>query len=1016
MPNSYPEIKTFKGLYLQKNSFTVPDGAMEIARNCIMLQDNRISKTPGHYQYFAPGSGTLNNLFYYQTKLISIYLNKMGYYADTGSAPNETGTETLLTGQTIAITSPRVSRSVQASNNLLFTTDNGVLKLDAYNAKIFQAGMPPGLDLSAILLGDNGWFPGDSQAAYRIVFGRRDANANLLLGAPSEQLVLTNNVVSNVAYTVSTNTGTTPDTQTITVTSPLHGLATGMTITITGGTGSPAVPNGDYTVTVTTINAFTFAYLSDTAPGAGNLTYEATRNVQLEFTIPAEITTAADLYFYQVYRTTASISAAVSPTPNYRLVEEKVITAAEITARRVFYTDDIDEVLVTYAPELYTNPNSREGELQSNIKPPKCDDLTLFKNCVLYAKCVTRHTLDFDLIDTGTLSNGSYIEVKVGALTRRYVARTGVANTNVVADSVSYSTPTLTITYVAHGLINGDTVYISNVVGTGTAPSGAYVISNVLTDSFDITQAGITTVTHLEFEGVTNAAGYYIFKLDKTSTSVATQLSTTARGIVKAINRDTSSVVYAFYTSAITDVPGKMQLQAQGFGVPIYLRADTTTSGSSFQPALPDSFVAGNQVYSQNEDKPNSIFSSKPGETEATPIANEFVAGSRNAKIYRIFSLRDSTIILKADGVFRLTGDGPSNFSITAVDNTIFCLSANSATLLNNQVYFLSNQGVCVVTETAAQILSREKIEDVILPILGKTDLELETGAVGFESQRTYRLSTIGPNDNVKTITYIYNFINDTWTSQDILFKQGVIGANDSLYLLTYGNKIFKERKTQTRIDFCGQNYSVTIISVASNKMSASITSSSVIPQEGDVIVKNDTFSRIATVTMTASSTYTVTFRTTTTLLASDSVILYQGYETEIDFAPFHAGQVGMMKQFSQMQIHTRTPNITKLTLNFSGYIYGGSETTEWVNSNVYSSGILGWGLFPWGFEPWGQADAIDIYQGTVPAPPIRIYIPRFQQRNTFIKMRLIHREAGESLDIQALDYVVRPYKERVSK
>lgn len=1018
MPYQFSEVRTFRGLYLQKNSFTVPDGAMEIAHNCILFQDNRISKTRGFYSYFDPVTGTLNNLFYYQGKLISIYENKLGYYTDTGSDPNKTGTETVLSGATVLITSPRTSRSVQSASNLYMTTDLGVIKLDAYNAKIFQAGVPPGLDLSGILLAENGWFHGESgngsQVAYRVVFGRRDANANLLLGSPSEQLVLTNSPTTSVAYTVG---GGGPP-WLITVTSPLHNLVTGMTITVTTSTGTPTpVPPSDYTVTVVNANSFTFSVPGGSAPDAGTLNYEAARTVQIEATIPSDINNVADGYFVQIYRTTATISATISPTPNYRLVEERPLTASELSARRIFYTDDVDDVLVSFAPELYTNPNSREGELQSNVQPPKCDDMTLFKDCVLYAKCTTRHVLaPFDLIDAGALANGDYVETKIDALIRRYVARTGAGNTNTATSSLSYSTPTLTITSANHGLINGDTVYISNAVGTGTIPSGSYVIANVAANTFDITQAGILTITYLEFEGVTNAGGFYIFTLNNTSPSISVQLRTTARSLVKAINRDTSSLIYAVYASAINDVPGKMAFQAKGFGNPIYLRANTITAGSAFQPALPDSFSVGTQVFSANEDKPNVIFSSKVGESEAVPVVNDFKAGSRNSKIFRIVALRDSVIILKGDGVYRLTGDSPLNFNITAIDNTIFCVSANSVALLNNQVYFLSNQGVCVVTESAAQILSRETIEDVIIPIVGKPDLEVQTGSVGYESDRTYRLSTIGPNDDVKTVNYIYNFINNSWTTFDVFFKQGTIGPMDTLFVITEANEIKRERKTQTRIDYCAQNYPITVTSVATNMRSAVINSASISPAEGDVIVKSDVFNRIKTVVSLGGSFYELTFRTASNLVVSDSLTLYQGYETIIDFAPFHAGQVGLMKQYAQMQIHTRTPNITRIEINYSGYTFGGSETTVWESSNVIDTGALGWGLFPWGFEPWGQSDAIDISQETKPAPPIRIYIPRFQQRNTYLKTRLLHREAGESLDIQAISYAIRPYKERVSK
>ena len=67
---SYPEIKTLRGLYLQRNSFTVPDGALEQATNLIVKNDNILSSRRGFHCYFDPSSGTLNNLFNYQDTLL----------------------------------------------------------------------------------------------------------------------------------------------------------------------------------------------------------------------------------------------------------------------------------------------------------------------------------------------------------------------------------------------------------------------------------------------------------------------------------------------------------------------------------------------------------------------------------------------------------------------------------------------------------------------------------------------------------------------------------------------------------------------------------------------------------------------------------------------------------------------------------------------------------------------------------------------------------------------------------
>ena len=118
MAYQYVEMKKFLGLYLQKNSFTVPEGAMETALNVIITNDDVAQKMRGRYEYFVPNAGTLNNLFLYQQHLLAVSNIKIAYFTDTGVVPNLTGTETVLTGETVAVTGGRRSRSAQESGNL----------------------------------------------------------------------------------------------------------------------------------------------------------------------------------------------------------------------------------------------------------------------------------------------------------------------------------------------------------------------------------------------------------------------------------------------------------------------------------------------------------------------------------------------------------------------------------------------------------------------------------------------------------------------------------------------------------------------------------------------------------------------------------------------------------------------------------------------------------------------------------------------------------------------------------
>ncbi len=1008
MPYSYPEVRSFLGLSLQQNSFSLPDGYMEEASNAIVSKDGIISKINGKYSYYVPVAGVLNRLFNYQDKLLATYENAIDYYSNTGSSPNETGVQHALTGETVAITGGRVSRSLQANQNFYFTTNNGILKLTSYNSAISKSGAPQGLDLIASLIvgSQSTWFTAGDIVGYRVLFGYTDANGNLILGAPSDIATITNSLVDGASAAVS---GGGPFT--ITVTSTAHGLTSGMYLNFTGAAsfGTPANAEGVYQITVLSSSTFSYSVVS-TPTGTGTVDYSYAMPVQLEFSVPSEVTTALP-WFYQVYRSSQQ-QADVGIFSDFKLLDQQMLTSGQISAKVAFFTDDFEDILL--GAELYTNENSREGELQANFRAPLAEDMTLYKGYAIYGNCTTRQIINLAVIDPTVMTAGDYVEFKIAAVTRRYVAQSGVANQTV--RGVVTSSSGLLITYASHGLTNAETVYIANVTG-GSLASGTYYVVSATTNNFKIslTSGGAAIAyaseTSLDFQGVTNGT-YPIFYLSA-SADAAVRLRDTAESLVKAVNRDPSSLIYGQYASGLTDVPGKMLFQAKGFGDPIYIRANTVTAGGAFSPVLPASFSVGTQVYSTNDDQPNYIYVSKFGEPEAVPLVNFIPIGSKNKPIVRIHALRDSIIILKEDGAFRLTGDNIGNFSVTLLDGTVLIAASSSSDVLNNQVVFLSNQGVCLVTESSVQIISRT-IEDLIQPILGQPTLASVTGGYAYETARLYIMTTATPNDPTASQVYLYNFLTNSWTTGTFLFSQGVIGPEDVSYQINVFGEIEKERKKQTKLDYTGQNYAVTIAALSTDLKSCQVTMpSGIVPEFGDVIVKSNVINRIDNdPSLISGDTYSVTFQLASNLANSDSVILYSQITTNIRFAPFHAGLVGRMKQYSQMQIHLRDNSVSRMEISFRGDTYGSSEVTDWETLLINA----GWGQFPWGFEPWGQTETIDLTQGTRPAPMIRTLVPKFQARNTFLQPILKHTQAAEQMNIQSLSYAVRAYGERVSR
>lgn len=1009
MAFSFPEIKGFQGLYLQRNSFDLPDGYMETAENAIVSRDNILSKRRGLYQFYNPNSGVLNKIFNFQEKLLAAYTDKVVYYTETGTDPNKVGVETVLTGETVSITSPRVARTVQGNNNLYFTTDNGPLKLTSYNSRVSFSGAPPGLDCSAnFIIGSQSTFLGAGNiVGYRVVFGYTDANGNLILGAPSDIATITNTLVENVT---GARSGAGP--YTITVTSTAHGLTTGQYLNFTLHTGSAfhSDATGVYQITVIDANTFSYSVANNPGAGSGTLDYSYAMPVSVEFSIPTGISTALP-WFYQIYRSSQQ-AADVGIFSDFKLLNQFDLTPAQLAAEVAFFTDDYEDVLL--GAELYTNENSREGELQANFQPPLCEDVTLFKGFGVYANCTTKQILSLAVVDSAALSSGDFVEFKIDTTSSRYVARTGAANQTLRGTCTSSSG--LLITYASHGFSDGDTVYISTVTG-GTLAVGTYYVVSSAANTFKIsTSSGGSAVsfngeTSLIFQGVTNGT-YPIFYLSQSASS-AVRLRDTAEGLVKAINRNTTGLLYARYTSGLTDIPGKIRLQAKGFGPAIYARASSAGAGQAFSPILPDSFSAGSQVFSVNDFNPNALFISKFSELEAVPLVNFLLVGSKNKVIKRVHALRDSMIVLKEDGVWRVTGDNLNNFTATLLDGTVFIVAPSSSDVLNNQVVFLSNQGICLVTESSVQIISRT-IEDLIQPILGQPGLSLVTSGFSYETERLYIMTTSKPSDQSASVVYVYNFLTNGWSSWDTLFAQGVIGPMDRLYLIDLNNNINRERKEQTKIDYTGQNYAVSISEVASDKLSCVITMlSGGFPEYGDIVVKENIINRQSLKPVFVSGdSYRLFFSQQINLLNGDTVFLYKRIVTTVKFAPFHAGLVGKMKHYSEVQLHLRESSVSKLNLTFAGDNYSTSEEVNWVAIPTY----LGWGNFPWGFEPWGETEIIQLTQGTRPAPIVRTYVPLLQARNTFLQTQLVHSEAGEPMNIQSLSFAVRPYGGRVSR
>lgn len=616
-------------------------------------------------------------------------------------------------------------KSVEANGNLYFTTSNGIKKISSASAgglstaTITQAGGIKALDVTGAIHNTSGFLSATSCVAYRIVWGIRDANNNLILGSPSSRIIVRN-------------------------------------------------------------------------PTA------ASKTTDITITIPKSVTTS---HFYQIYRTTVvADSGSTDPGDEEQLAYENNPVAADLTAGYVTINDVVpDSFLGAF---LYTNENSGDGILQSNDVPPLAYDITSFKNYTFYANTSTLQRLNIALLSISALVSGtSTLTVSDGTTSDTYTFKT---------QTITCDTHTTT---TVDGIASTTTLMAGQSISGSDFVAGTYIVRIISSTSILISVAATGTHGATTFvAGLESSSSKYI-SLSQFATP-AQQVDETAQSLVRVINRQAGEIIYAYYLSGVNDVPGLMLFEARNLSqIAFYLTVNAAAStGIEFSPNL--STAATTQSTSTNESGPNRLYYSKFQQPEAVPLVNYLDVGPKDKAIIRILALRDNLFILKEEGVYRLSGlEAP--FTVYPFDFSTSLSASDSAVVLNNLIYMITNQGVATVSDTGVAIISRP-IEDQVVKLNASqyTNFSTATFGVSYESDRAYYLFTLSAtSDTYATQCFRFNTFTNSWTLFDIAKRSGIVNdADNKLYLSpTDTNYIEQERKAFDRTDYADRQVAVTL-------------------------------------------------------------------------------------------------------------------------------------------------------------------------------------------------------------
>lgn len=249
--------------------------------------------------------------------------------------------------------------------------------------------------------------------------------------------------------------------------------------------------------------------------------------------------------------------------------------------------------------------------------------------------------------------------------------------------------------------------------------------------------------------------------------------------------------------------------------------------------------------FSNNEQKKNRVYYSKPNEPEAVPLVNFFDVGASDRAILRIFPLRDSLFIYKEDGLYRVSGEN-APFQLSLFDSSCNLLAPDSLDVANNIIYGWTTQGIQCTTEAGVNTISRPIDVDILkLATNQYTNFKTVTWGVGYESDNSYIVCTLQKTtDTVAKIAYRYGILTNTWTTFDWSKTCGIVNTTDDKLYLGAGdtNFIEQERKNFTRYDYADRELSktITLNNYSGSRIRFSVVSDVAI---GDVLVQEQTLS-----------------------------------------------------------------------------------------------------------------------------------------------------------------------------
>ena len=390
------------------------------------------------------------------------------------------------------------------------------------------------------------------------------------------------------------------------------------------------------------------------------------KGISLSIGLPDGVTAGMRI---QVYRTLA-VPVADPTGDEMALAQEYVVTSGDVTAG--FATVTLMLVPEVLGASLYTN-ETQEGILQANAVPPRAKAIAWFHQMAFYGDIGPTG----DEIITGTsMASGD----GVGGVSEIF------SGTTVMGSPV--------VTFVAGPVFQvGNYVSAGPQAALGAAPIQALsrVLSSTATSVTLDKNATSSTTTNLYVLGVLDVDGEEF--INGYSDPANRQFGSWTDLIVLVDLHTDLTLAVGDVNATVTDI---VLRGASAFDVS-YVSAAPGILFAGLWDEVPTESTPDTEAY------PARLMWSKIDQPEAVPTLNFVDIGDYRQPIMALAPTRDSLFVLKADGVWRVTGDTPETLRVEAYDSTLHLLHRRACDTHENAVWAWTTQGIVSITEAGTE-------------------------------------------------------------------------------------------------------------------------------------------------------------------------------------------------------------------------------------------------------------------------------------------------------------------------